>query len=152
MNIKEQLRKIRKEKNMTQEQIAGMIHVSRQTISNWENGKSYPDIESLILLSDIYKVSLDELVRGDVKFMKKEVMKNEMEKYSKAMLFFGILAILSFVGISKVPRYSESIRIAITLIFSIFMLFFAFKIEKIKKDKNIRTYNEILTYLNENSK
>jgi len=49
---------------MTQEQVAGLLEVSRQTISNRENAKSYPDIVSVIKMSECYDVSLDYLLRG----------------------------------------------------------------------------------------
>ena len=52
---------------MTQEQVAGLLEVSRQTISNWENAKSYPDIVSVIKLSECYDVSLDYLLKGGTK-------------------------------------------------------------------------------------
>ncbi len=57
----------RLEKNMTQEQVAGLLEVSRQTISNWENAKSYPDIVSVIKMSECYDVSLDYLLKGEQK-------------------------------------------------------------------------------------
>ena len=53
----------------TQENIAEKINVSRQTISNWENEKSYPDIISIIELSNLYSISLDDLLKGDEKMM-----------------------------------------------------------------------------------
>lgn len=65
INIGQKLQAARKAQNLTQEQIADKLMVSRQTISNWENNKSYPDILSLIQLSDFYEVSLDSLVKGD---------------------------------------------------------------------------------------
>ena len=52
---------------MTQEQVAGLLEVNRQTISNWENAKSYPDIVSVIKMSECYDVSLDYLLRGETK-------------------------------------------------------------------------------------
>ena len=52
---------------MTQEQVAGLLEVSRQTISNWENAKSYPDIVSVIKMSECYDVSLDFLLKGEQK-------------------------------------------------------------------------------------
>lgn len=63
------LKTARKQHQMTQEQVADLIQVSRQTISNWENDKSYPDIVSLIKLSDLYQISLDQLVKGDQKMV-----------------------------------------------------------------------------------
>ena len=55
------------EKKLTQEQVAELLGVSRQTISNWENEKSYPDIISVIKMSDCYEVSLDYLLKGEQK-------------------------------------------------------------------------------------
>ena len=63
----EKLKNARIEAGLTQEKAAEKIDVSRQTISNWENEKSYPDIISVIALSDLYSVSLDELLKGDQK-------------------------------------------------------------------------------------
>lgn len=67
MEIRKKLKNARIEAGLTQEKAAEKINVSRQTISNWENEKSYPDIISVIALSDLYSVSLDELLKGDQK-------------------------------------------------------------------------------------
>ena len=67
MEIGKKLKNARIEAGLTQEKAAEKIDVSRQTISNWENEKSYPDINSVIALSDLYSVSLDELLKGDQK-------------------------------------------------------------------------------------
>lgn len=67
MEIGKKLKNARIEAGLTQEKAAEKIDVSRQTISNWENEKSYPDIISAIALSDLYSVSLDELLKGDQK-------------------------------------------------------------------------------------
>ncbi len=65
MEISEKLKEARQNSGMTQEDVANKIMVSRVTVSHWENGKSLPDIVSLISLSDLYSISLDELVKGD---------------------------------------------------------------------------------------
>ena len=67
MEIGKKLKNARIEAGLTQEKAAEKIDVSRQTISNWENEKSYPDIISVIALSELYSVSLDELLKGDQK-------------------------------------------------------------------------------------
>lgn len=74
MEINEKLKKARNTAQLTQEQVAENLMVSRQTISNWENGKSLPDIVNVMKLSDLYQISLDELLKGDQK------MKEKMEK------------------------------------------------------------------------
>ncbi len=65
MEIGSKLKKARNEKGLTQEQTADALGVSRQTISNWENNKSYPDIISVIKMSEIYSISLDHLLKED---------------------------------------------------------------------------------------
>ncbi|KGH56599.1 XRE family transcriptional regulator [Oenococcus oeni S25] len=61
----------RRELGMTQDQVAELLHVSRQALSNWEKGKNYPDLDTLVELSKIYDLSLDVLIKGDKKVMKK---------------------------------------------------------------------------------
>ena len=65
MEIGSKLKKARNEKGLTQEQTADALGVSRQTISNWENNKSYPDIISVVKMSEIYSISLDHLLKED---------------------------------------------------------------------------------------
>ena len=70
MELGNQIKKYRKERSLSQDALAERIFVSRQTISNWENDKSYPDVNSLVLLCDAFEISLDQLVKGDVETMK----------------------------------------------------------------------------------
>lgn len=65
MEIGSKLKKARNSNGITQEQAAELLCVSRQTISNWENNKSYPDIISVIKMSDIYSISLDHLLKEE---------------------------------------------------------------------------------------
>ena len=65
MNFGEQLKKLRKEKHLTQEQVAAELHISRQAVSNWENNKNLPDIEVIIEISKVFHLSLDQLILGD---------------------------------------------------------------------------------------
>ncbi|MFD1317147.1 helix-turn-helix domain-containing protein [Loigolactobacillus zhaoyuanensis] len=65
MQLGAQLKLARQTLGVTQEVVASQLHVSRQTISSWENERSYPDIASLIALSDYYQLSLDELLKED---------------------------------------------------------------------------------------
>ena len=69
MEIGKKLKDARMKSGFTQETVAEKLHVSRQTISNWENEKSYPDIISVIALSDFYSISLDDLLKGDREMM-----------------------------------------------------------------------------------
>lgn len=69
MEIGKQIQKIRKENNLSQEQFGKRFHVTRQTVSNWENEKSYPDLQTLISISDGFHVSLDELLKDTPKMV-----------------------------------------------------------------------------------
>ena len=65
MQVGKQIQHYRKEKNLSQDDLAEIIFVSRQSISNWERGATYPDIQNLLLLSKVFEVSLDQLIKGD---------------------------------------------------------------------------------------
>ena len=65
MQISEKIKIIRENKKISQENMAKSLHVSYQAVSNWERGKSYPDISNIIMISDLYSISLDELIRED---------------------------------------------------------------------------------------
>ncbi len=65
MDIGVKIKDARLASNLTQEQVAEALGISRQTVSNWENGKTYPDIINVIKMSDLYHVSLDHLLKGE---------------------------------------------------------------------------------------
>ena len=65
MEFNNKLYELRKQKGFSQEELANRLNVSRQTISKWEVGESTPDMEKLVAISDLFEVSLDELVKGE---------------------------------------------------------------------------------------
>lgn len=95
MEIGKKLKNARIQSGMTQENIAEKINVSRQTISNWENEKSYPDIISVIELSNLYSISLDVLLKGDEKMMEHLEESTNVIKSNQKL----ILAIISNIVI-----------------------------------------------------
>ncbi|MFS2173444.1 helix-turn-helix domain-containing protein [Priestia megaterium] len=100
MELGEQLQKLREQKNMSREELAQEMNVSRQAVYKWENNKGYPDIENLMKLSNLYNITLDELIKGDRSFQKKIVIdekKNNIEDLSDPGFLIGI--ILAFVGL-----------------------------------------------------
>ena len=60
---------IYRENQLTQEEFGKLFHVTRQTVSNWENGKSYPDLQILVSISNQFDVSLDTLLKEDLKMV-----------------------------------------------------------------------------------
>lgn len=65
MEFNNKLYELRKQKGFSQEELANRLNVSRQTISKWEVGESTPDMEKLVAISDLFELSLDELVKGE---------------------------------------------------------------------------------------
>ena len=96
MEIGKQLKDARIHYGMTQEFVAEKLHVSRQTISNWENEKSYPDIISVIELSNLYSVSLDDLLKGDKKMIEHLEESTNLVK-SNQKLIGAIIANIIFI-------------------------------------------------------
>ena len=86
MHIGKQIQSHRQQLKLTQDELAERLYVSRQTISNWENGRNYPDIENLLLLSKLFDTSLDELVKGDVAAMQHKVYTDKTDRDVKWML------------------------------------------------------------------
>lgn len=92
MTIGERLAQARKQVEMTQQAVAEAVHVSRTTISNWETGRSFPDIASLITLSDLYGLSLDHLIKED-QAMVSDLKKKEMERRAAKQMYWGSYAV-----------------------------------------------------------
>ena len=86
MEIGKKLKAARLEAKLTQEQVAEYLFVSRQTISNWENEKSFPDIVSVVRLSDLYSISLDELLKGDTKMLEHLEESTDIVKSNKKLI------------------------------------------------------------------
>ncbi len=97
MEIGKKLKDARVKSGFTQEYVAEEIQVSRQTISNWENEKSYPDIVNVIRLSDLYCVSLDELLRGDQDMIKHLEESTDVVTSNKKLITAIIVNILFLV-------------------------------------------------------
>ena len=97
MKIGDKLKNARLKKSMTQEEVAEKLFVSRQSISNWENNKTYPDIGNVIALSDLYEISLDELLKGSDNFMKHLEESTDIVKSNKKLIFFIGLALIAMI-------------------------------------------------------
>ncbi|XZH18516.1 DUF3955 domain-containing protein (plasmid) [Clostridium perfringens] len=102
MNFGEQIKNIRKERNMTQGQMANILNVSRQAVSNWENNKNFPDLEMIIKISKIFSFSLDELILGDDGNMTKKLIKDgsETRLVKMNMVIIIIASFLLLIGLA----------------------------------------------------
>ena len=113
MNISEEIKKQRLKRNWTQEQLAEILNVSRPTISSWEVGRNYPDLETIVAISDLFEISLDELLRGDKKMLEQitddtKIRKSQTKKIKLFSVGFVILSLIILV-LSYKSIYSEEI-------------------------------------------
>ena len=146
MELGKQIKKHRQEVQLSQEELAERVYVSRQTISNWENDKSYPDVNSLVLLSETFQISLDKLIKGDIEVMKDVIQKEEIEKMNRYGKIYTIMLIVTVV--SAVPLFmwlGVWAFIPWGIIWALSM-YFAFQVEKVKKDNDVQTYKEIVAF------
>ena len=141
--VHEQIRKYRKQFGFSQEELADKIYVSRQTISNWENGKSYPDIENLLILSTLFHISIDELIKGDIGIMRKELDTHIMDIWTGIMLIFLMLGIVIGVPLTYALSWWG---FSITVILLTIGMGASIKVELIKKKHNIKTFKEIVAF------
>ena len=133
MDIGLQIKKFREQHKISQEELALKIFVSRQTVSNWETNKSCPDIKSLITLSNIFNVSLDDFIKGDIKEMREIVEKATIKKFN--LMGFVYLVELLILIISAYPLFSIDGYVGVVIWLCLFTitLYTASKIEKFKK-------------------
>lgn len=146
MEIGIQIKKYRNDMKISQEELAEKVYVSRQTISNWETGKNYPDIHSILLLSSIFNVSLDQLVKGDIEIMKKEINLTEINKFNRCAIIYGVLLVLTVVSLVPLIKIMGWYGLLPWAVIYVIAVYFAFKAEKIKKENNISTYKEIVAF------
>ena len=104
MIFKEKLLELRKQKGWSQEELGNNLDVSRQTISKWESGQSTPEMEKLVKISEIFEISLDELIIGIKNEVKDSVEENKDDKPKKSkikivFMILLILVLLSFFGV-----------------------------------------------------
>lgn len=146
MELSKQIKKYREAQSLSQDELAAKLYVSRQTISNWENEKSYPDVHNLLLLSTYFDVSLDELIKGDVEMMKRKISKTEMDKYTSVMMISLVLSAIT-LGFPLFFSWWSWWWTLIPFGFWLISMWAAFKIEKMKKLGNIKTYKEIVAFM-----
>ena len=103
MDFGAQMKKLRTSRELTQEQVAQKLNVSRQTSSSWENNRNLPDLEMVVLIARIFNISLDNLILGDPTMTNKLVKDgSEMKRakwnlyFSLSMIFAGIISFLLF--------------------------------------------------------
>ena len=146
MELGKQIKKYRMALDISQEDLAEKIYVSRQTISNWENNKNYPDVKSLLLLSATFNVTLDILIKGDLEAMKETIAKEEIKRFGNQSKVFSILFMLCVILTVPLIKWLGAWGIGILIVMFAFTTYFAYRVEKQKKDFDIQTYKEIVAF------
>ena len=151
MNVGARIKKYREKQNILQDELALKVFVSRQTISNWETNKSYPDIKSLTMLSNIFHVTLDDFIKGDIEEMKRIVSKEKIEKFN--IMSYIFLVEMLIVMFSAYPLFTLDgyIGVIIWALFFVITFVTAIVIEKFKKKNDIQTYKEIIAFMENKS-
>ena len=120
MSLSENLQNLRKIKNMSQEELAEKLEVSRQAVSKWESGNGYPETEKLISICEIFDCSMDELVKGKISLDVKEEKSNYdsiMTKVAKGiatgvgLILLGVSAMLTLIGLAGSEQAEEKFAI-----------------------------------------
>lgn len=144
MNLGEQIKNYRTNRGYSQEELATKLYVSRQTISNWETDKTYPDVQSLLLLSALFDTTIDELVKGDIETMKEAIDASKMKTLSWVMLLGVIAALLTIA-----PSLKLWGNIGLILPFALWAaaMVAAIMVERLKKKHDVKTYSEILAFV-----
>lgn len=144
MELGNQIRNHRTARGLSQEDLAERIYVSRQTISNWETDRTYPDVQSLLLLSALFDVTIDELVKGDVEMMKEALDANKMKKLSYVMLAGMVLSVVLVGPCFKLWGWTGLlIPLAIWAVAMVSSII----VDRMKKQHDIKTYSEILAFM-----
>ena len=147
MEIGKQIRKYRTERKLSQDELADQVYVTRQTISNWENDRNYPDIRSLVLLSNVFGISLDILVKGDLEQMKDEIKAEDIRKFKRDSWVYAVMLIGMIVLPMPLLYYLKVWGIVIWLLWTSGSLWWGWRIEKYKKAHDIHTYKEIVAFM-----
>lgn len=146
MDLGKQIKMYRQKVHLSQEELADRVYVSRQTISNWENDKSYPDVNSLVLLSEIFRISLDRLIKGDIDVMKEVIQKEEIRKLNRYGKIYALMLVITAVSAVPLFIWLDTWAFIPWGIIWAGSMCFAFKLEKVKKDNDVQTYKEIVAF------
>lgn len=134
MKFSKSLKKQRNKLGLTQQEVAKKLFVTRQTISNWENGKSYPDLDMLIKISDVYQISIDSLLKGD-QDLKKSLDKDKVKSILSPLNYVPSLLIVLSLLVTDVLQDPWSTWIAGGIsVISMIIIFVQFRMSHYTSD------------------
>lgn len=148
MELASQIKRHRSELGLSQEELAAKIYVTRQTVSNWETDRTYPDVESLLLLSVLFDTTVDELIKGDMEAMK-EAIENDWKKMMSLALggyAFVIAGCVLFIGGFDFWDWGLVPSAIIALLVWGIGLGMLVVVERLKKQHDVVTYRELVAF------
>ena len=148
MELGKHIKEYRLERGLSQEDLAARIYVSRQTVSNWENDKTYPDVESLLLLSVLFDKTVDELIKGDREAMKKIIEEDakKMQLLATVGMVVAIAGAVAAVGGFSYWGWGLVPSCIIGLLVWGIGMFMLVKAERLKKEHDVVTYRELVAF------
>ena len=146
MELGNTIKTLRTNMGLSQEELADAVYVTRQTVSNWETGKSYPDVKSLLLLGNFFGVSLDILIKGDVEKMK-EITEKDIKKLHRMSTVINLMYIPLLILPLPLVKWLGWWGLAVYVAYCACSLCYALRVEKFKKEYNIRTFREITAFM-----
>ncbi|WP_373333229.1 helix-turn-helix transcriptional regulator [Staphylococcus aureus] len=145
MNLSKQIKKYRERDGYSQEYLAEKLYVSRQSISNWENDKSLPDIHNLLMMCELFNVTLDDLVKGTIPFVPDIKVQRSLNLWTYVMLIFMTLAAILMGPLVVYWNWTWGITVAIILGIGFYA---SMKIEDLKKVHKMDNYDRIVAFMN----
>ena len=139
MELGNQIKAHRAALSLSQEELAEKVYVTRQTVSNWETSKSYPDIHSLLLLSALFDVSLDQLIKGDLETMKHEVNAADVRAMNRDGIIYTVLLAATIILPVPLLKWFGLYCLIPELLLWGAAMYFALRLERIKKSKRRTT-------------
>ncbi len=146
MELGSQIRKRRQALGLSQEELGLRVYATRQSVSNWENGKTCPDIKSLLLLAQVFSASLDDLVKGDIAEMKKQIDDAEKAAFRRDSSIFTALFAAMLVTCVPLALLWRWRGLAAWSVLAAVAFAWSFRVERWKKKFDIQTYREIVAF------
>ena len=152
MNISKVIKEQRNKLSLSQEELAERLYVTRHTIGNWENDRSYPDIRSLILLSQIFDVTIDNLIKGDLEMMNQIIEEKDIRKLKRNFTLgtVGAVAGIMFLFVTQMIFYFGStpyiIGMGTGVVVALWGAVCFIRIDYIEKKYDVQTFREVLAF------
>lgn len=143
MELSKQIKKLRDRDGYSQEDLAEKLFVSRQTISNWENNRSYPDVHNLMMLSVLFDVTVDELIKGDIQYIREKSEQKKWKIWSNTMLISAIVSVFLFV---PAMLLDNRVLFITSVLLYIIAIGASIPLEILKRKESIYTYRQLIDF------